>query len=833
MEETFEGTFYFDNEKQDWCVHFVKPNKKEAVIKCHSKQISPNLPKNKDEKIQVKFEADKRYYNEVLNVRLKDEENMPDDYKKELAAQQKQENEASANRSARPKGDFHNPYNFVPAIPRNTSHPEFGDDAPSGHDRYIPDKFSGKLTVKMTVKTPLVVLDTARMSINVNDKTHKEFPVRVDSDGKPYINPTAIKGMLRSAYEAITNSRMSSFTKHEDRLAFRMESTEGAMSVPARIENGQIVLYTGTTKIGTQNGKPLNENSELKDDKRERNATLCAAWLPRTLRLKENNAERFPKHNEKFFAWLEKIQHYNRKTGNPDFRYWRVRKLANSKSDLGGQPNKSNDTNLNKSLSDFIEVQGYVCITGENIKNKHDERLFFIHDKEESEIIKIDFDSETHGKALEDLIKNYRKEHSEKNGNLAEPPSYEDNRGNKKSLEWSRPIQRTEFNETTKEGKLNLESIKNSPLCYVRVRNVSNNWIVDELYPVTISRRLHKVSPDDLLGDCLKPATNINKLSPADRVFGWVGKGVSKTGNYRGQVRFGSVVLSEESAKKPIDDIIQKFGQENNPDSWLPLNILGQPKPQQGRFYVAKNKGGDAQVDGLNNENAGYNLPLVKGLRGRKVYPHHAKLPDDYWTIQNNLREYNDPNKEYVRPLSDKQRDSQNRSIEGWITPKTEFEFDIHFTNLSKVELGALAWLLDLPENHFHRFGGGKPYGFGSVKLETIGSEVRDGKDLKTFYMSLDDEKVGKFGESEMKKLSEDFKNLAESAFPTVIESFRRACEGFADKPTHYPRTSKNLTTETKSFEWFVENNRIERGAVKNGYVLQDLANDDGLPYLL
>ena len=95
--------------------------------------------------------------------------------------------------------------------------------------------------------------------------------------------------------------------------------------------------------------------------------------------------------------------------------------------------------------------------------------------------------------------------------------------------------------------------------------------------------------------------------------------------------------------------------------------------------------------------------------------------------------------KEYRRP--DGTRDTQNRSIQGWIMEGTEFEFDLHIVNLSGVELGALAWLLQLPESHFHRFGGSKPLGFGSVRVEMIDqcSEVRTGSEWASYYLSLDE----------------------------------------------------------------------------------------------
>ena len=62
-------------------------------------------------------------------------------------------------------------------------------------------------------------------------------------------------------------------------------------------------------------------------------------------------------------------------------------------------------------------------------------------------------------------------------------------------------------------------------------------------------------------------------------------------------------------------------------------------------------------------------------------------------------------------------RDNQNRSVTAWVRPKTTFRFRLRVRNLSDVELGALLWLLNLDEGHYHRLGGAKPLGFGSVKI--------------------------------------------------------------------------------------------------------------------
>src|SRR6202034_1746812 len=53
---------------------------------------------------------------------------------------------------------------------------------------------------------------------------HKSFPVRLGDDGRPYLPPTSVKGMLRSSFEAVTNSRLSVFEGWNRRLAFRRDA---------------------------------------------------------------------------------------------------------------------------------------------------------------------------------------------------------------------------------------------------------------------------------------------------------------------------------------------------------------------------------------------------------------------------------------------------------------------------------------------------------------------------------------------------------------------------------------------------------------------------------
>lgn len=158
-------------------------------------------------------------------------------------APQAQSNSQTYNRNQHLTPAFHNPYNFVPAPPRKTNHPELGDHEPIGHHVLHPDRYTGVIRVKMRAVTPLLIPDAAN-AVDVGDE-HMSFPVRLDADGKPYIPPTSVKGMIRSAYEAITNSRLAVFpgteasgrrnaTGHGMRLAFRRPARVEV--VPARVE---------------------------------------------------------------------------------------------------------------------------------------------------------------------------------------------------------------------------------------------------------------------------------------------------------------------------------------------------------------------------------------------------------------------------------------------------------------------------------------------------------------------------------------------------------------------------------------------------------------------
>ncbi len=673
------------------------------------------------------------------------------------------------------KGEFHNPYNFIPALPRPIDHPDLGDHHPAGHGIYHAERWSGRIAVKLTTVTPLLIPDAAKAT----GDDHKTYPLRVDSAGNPYLPPTSIKGMLRSAYEAVTNSRLSVFEKHDNRLAYRMPAQVGP--IPARVEqteSGLALRLMETNLLGHAAKLPRYERNGRSPDKGERRAAL-----------KYEGLNQLPQHRDP--VWVKV-------SAKGTVTTIRERKTVSSPG------------------SDW--EKGWACITGANISGKKNERVFL--ESPSNKLIPVTTEIRS---LWEQLVKNYQTTHEkdlEKRRKQSQKPDTYLGRDPGKTS-WSRHIY--------DEKELSLQE---GTLCYVELDNKQQ---VKAVIPVSISRRLYDFSPGQVIEESLKPPISMDQLSPADRAFGWVrqAKGNQQQSKvaYKGNFRIRPVKCI---STQPVED----FG-----GAGLPLAILGQPKPEQARFYVAANKQGVPLPDG-SNKKTGYQKQ-GQGIRGRKVYPHHANLPSQHWG--NPLEDRTQRNQdgyfqEYRRPQD--QRDDQNRSIQAWVKPNVTFSFDIDVTNLSNIELGALLWLLALPPEHYHRLGGGKPFGFGSVRLDIDWdqTDLRKGKDWQQYYQSLiplqnEEPKDAEITISLFQKAFEEaYGNSQKFQDIPLIQSFCRAAKGFDDGlPIHYPRARQQGQNgsvpphpEGKAFEWFVENERV--GGPKAA--LPPLWDETGLPML-
>ncbi|GLW64298.1 hypothetical protein Arub01_25420 [Actinomadura rubrobrunea] len=680
--------------------------------------------------------------------------------------------------------EFLNPYTFVPAFPRENLPEPLRDRRPLGHHRLHPDRWTGKIKVVLTVKTPLLLLDTARAQ-HIGDD-HFVYPV-LTRDGRPHLPATAVKGMLRSAYEAITNSRFGVFDVHDGPhtrpLGWRRIADDALDMTPVRVRSVSEDPDEVEVEILEQGWLPAYEDALNK---------YKGALLN----------DRLPNHGEKVRACIK-----GQRSG------YKVLSIV--------PPNYTGER----------VVEGYAYITGRNAVDKKYERVFYRAPRGGRK------PKTARGEGVvrrwNALMASYIDAHTDKelherqvNGCTYRADEYIANEIGK--LAWSPHLVDEERRK-----------LKPGTLCYARIEDGK----VLGLYPVLIPRDISAKTPAEMLPESLHPARTYDELSPADRVFGWVAPQGSGTrpAAYRGHLRIGPVTCD-----KSADEAVTRFDGEG-----LPLAILSQPKPSQGRFYLAESP--DAPHRPVPDGIMKHDLYLGdRGLRGRKVYWHHARVADrpKYWQepgpgldpTQSSVaggvgfREYRRPrkpeNEDDLQPTRDKrgfkttaheQRDNQNRSIRGWVNQGVTFSFDIHVQDLDEVELGALLWLLSLPRDHFHRLGLGKPLGFGSVRLhiDFSGTSLLSGDQWSEYYRSLSGELPDADPRPVYDKCRQAFEDLlGHESLRHVKAAFLAAASGVPELPVRYPRAHPDKLApgvptppdpRGRSYAWFTANEKTAK----------------------
>ncbi|SDG62313.1 CRISPR-associated protein [Sinosporangium album] len=690
-------------------------------------------------------------------------------------------------------GAFLNPYTFIPAYPRPVGSlpKDLADGPPPPRDRLREDCWTGTIGVTLTVETPLLLLDTARATPpSTGEDGHWVYPVRLRG-GKPHLPSTSVKGMLRAAYEAITNSRFGVFEPHDRPYGFRRSAGFALDLVPVDVSRKRVIrrYRTAVLKMYDEDGRNIFLEKH--------------GWTPR--------------HNEFVAALI---------TRSKPAKVIAIQKIDSPDSLVAGE--------------EHIVVRGSMCINGPTIEGKTSERLFYVEPRtapEELRLAKPWYEIESDWNLL---IDDYRAAHDkaelfERTGPDGRPAGPGERIGKGPGqMAWSPHL----YDERRMD-------LANGMLCYALL-NKRNE--VERLFPVLVPRDLYPVTPASLLGANLEPAPSYDRLSPADRVFGWVapqGSGV-RPAAYKGRVRIGPVTCPGGG------DAVRRFDGDG-----LPIAILGQPKPQQGRFYAAASADRPEQPipDGTAKEKL---YRKGHGLRGRKAYWHHAGLDSvGHWRIPRTgedpaqlmvggrYREHlrsravidpdKDPklikeNRRFATGL-DEQRDTQNRSIGGWVNPGTTFHFTIEVRDLDDHELGALAWLLSLPEGHFHRLGLGRPLGFGSVRLDVDPerTELHSGRQYAAYYSTLSADLPRQDGAEALAAARAVFERRVEGIphVARVRDSVLAVAAGKPESPVHYPRTRPPELNPAvavpppdprgRNFEWFTENERIDGGKVKGG----------------
>ena len=189
--------------------------------------------------------------------------------------------------------------------------------------------------------------------------------------------------------------------------------------------------------------------------------------------------------------------------------------------------------------------------------------------------------------------------------------------------------------------------------------------------------------------------------------------------------------------------------------------ILASPKPTAFQLYLNQPEPEDGR------RLLHYSSPERDGaeIRGTKLYWHKNRIEEGK-----------------RRPLPDAVL-FQDKKIVGTqdtkirpVRPGVVFAGEVHFRDLTLLELGALLAALELPAGLAHRFGLGKPLGFGSLRIETESLTVRDRAGERERYRSfgaapaLDAATVRKDAEERLRQALRDHHNHGESRLPRVAE---------------------------------------------------------------
>lgn len=154
---------------------------------------------------------------------------------------------------------------------------------------------------------------------------------------------------------------------------------------------------------------------------------------------------------------------------------------------------------------------------------------------------------------------------------------------------------------------------------------------------------------------------------------------------------------------------------------------LSSPKPTTFQHYLEQESNNIKNLKNYNSNNT--------KIRGNKLYWHKSGAQ---WKNHNEFNENIDTK---IKPVK----------------PNTNFIFRIRYENLSQIELGALLFVLKLPDRCAHKLGMGKPLGLGSVKIKPELSI----SDRKKRYSSLFENKAWTL--SEIKKSEAEIDNLINS----------------------------------------------------------------------
>lgn len=656
---------------------------------------------------------------------------------------------------------FSNPYNFVRTIQKKREKGQIlGDCPPPPHDRYVG--LTGRIACEAEVVTPLFISDSHAIKKDDEEKDNGHWIYRFfQYKGKPAIPASSLRGMVRSVFEALTNSCFAVFQR-DGEWPLEHRVAQAPPMVPARVveinrEGGACLELLDCTE-NPQEGVSLPSSIIRKTIK----AGLVKRAYPPSVEKFDPNEKELPPgaYDGMRVAALvkrEPIPHSSNR-----FHAFHVTAI---------EPVVRNQPLYLKENKDHVLVYGWLHLTGPNIENKHDERLFFRWgdknpDPPHLKEIPVEHLCECDRSVVEEYNRHLNC-YWERLGSKVKELG--DQRWPKGNANMPQPSIFVEQGRILREGDL----------VYV--------WLAEKakrrgklLRPVAMPRIPYKHGREKFLPDHLKQrCTSYEALCPACRVFGWVHEKAEEMDRDRLVAYAGRVRFSHGEIEEPFQV-----------ESEITLAILSTPKPTTTPFYLLDQNGNPDPLIDYDKDGA--------HLRGRKIYRHHGKANPD----------------EYQRAVKDK----QNRTIVGALKTGTRFTFTVEFENLAPIELGTLLYALELEDLMVHRLGLAKPLGFGSIRVRV--------KEVKTINwatrLSYPEKEAGWriWTVDEWKRHEKEFlyknRNLYGEEFDNVLADLRSLLGPPTNKHIHYPRPFSVLTEQHPQYEWFVGNKRRCEKARRN-----------------
>lgn len=666
--------------------------------------------------------------------------------------------------------DFRNPKNFV-ATPRRpipgTTMGDLGPDTMRWHDRAHPGRYTGTIKVKATALTDLLISDSPRRLVDkVNHQTH---PLRMSGD-RALVPATTLKGAIRSAIEATTNSRMAVFTATQ-RLGSRVQA-DGSQLIPGRIEKvGESLmlrLLPGATPLGPTT----------------RTTLMHAAWM--------DMAAATGKHQKKVSATITLWEHQR---NGRTFKVYRASTVTCEGQELSTVlVPRGSFANVG---GNDLKIEGWICATGNVARGKHDERIFF--DTEQTRTPQLPISDEL-ARQWSELLADYRRANEKAVSKDSKSPG-----GN-----WGKHV-------TDKS----LGQLTDGMLLYVRLQMENGVPTVRGLYPVQLSRELDEMAPFDLLDQALRPAVNVHQLSPTDVLFGWVSQTKTSPAAIRGRVAIDDAFVD----KKHIETGSRTLAILSSPKPHQARFYLGLERP--GDQVTVPFPDGAAKTDVRYNDKktqqqvGDYPAHLPKRLRGRAIYLRHSKVNIE----ESSRKDKDDQNRTvtgWVKKDATFEFEVHVDDITLWELGALLFvlngeadECDLNLGYGKPLGFGSISLSANCE---------------GLRTTEQLTSWLLDAAaDYEPSTQSAPSSLLHDAGEAFTTESAQAFGRPFED-LPHIVAW--RAARRISDLPVRYPRESERVDPAGKNFVWFTRNERTRGAEPVHGLSLPDLRNDVGLPYL-